>query len=133
MMRVGYRGNDSKLPIVFRRIFIHLFLLFLLWVVLVFVVMPWDRGPHIPQNAYELIEGQKAYAKLVREQRPSFITTVRGLNMVKAKYIIEQTPEGRKITFGNVCIKFDTHGNYAGMLIATEPAAKPTGQTATTP
>lgn len=127
-MAMFIRKTQSPLQPVLLKILIHVFLLFLLWLILVFVVIPWHVGPHIPAHAYELVEGQKAYAKVIREVRPTVVQTIRGLNMAKSEYNITPLADGRSISFGNICMFFDKQGEFKRLEILKE--APPVAQSA---
>ena len=113
--------NYSAIAIIFRRIFLHLALFAAFWLVLLFVVIPWDSSGNIPPDAHALIEGQKAYAQIIREKRPLLVTTVRGLNMVKASYRFIPQESGRCLAVGNVRIFFGPAGEFVSIIINNQP------------
>ena len=89
-----------------RRILLHLALFLLFWLLLMVVVIPWDSGEQYPADSFALIEGQRAYAEVVRQSRPNLVTALRGLNMVGAKYSNEQSGGERLVTVGNGRLSF---------------------------
>lgn len=109
-------GNAGTL----KRILRYLLLLLIWWLLLWFVVIPWDKSGQIPEDSYDLIEGQRAYAELVRRQRPNLVTVLRGLNMVRAEYAHEAVPGGRMVSFGNIVMLFDEHGEFGSLRILHE-------------
>lgn len=114
----AHAGKSAK-PML-RRIFLYFSLLLLGWIILMFVVIPWDTSGSLPQGSFDLIEGQRAYAMVVRKQRPTLATTIRGLNMVGAAFTQEQREDGRSVSSGNVRLYFDNHGEFLHIEIIKE-------------
>ena len=106
-----------------KRILLHLALFLLLWMLLMLVVIPWDTGGQYPPDSFALLEGQRAYAEVVREARPNLVTTLRGLNMVGARYSNEQLENGRLVSVGNVRICFEADGAFKNIELLGEPPA----------
>lgn len=106
-----------------RRIMLYLALLLLSWLVLMFVIIPWDTESGLPPGSFDLIEGQRAYAMLVRKERPTLGTVIRGLNMVGAVFTQEHDDSGRWVTSGNIRIFFDNNGEFLRLDILKEPQA----------
>lgn len=106
-----------------KRILLHLALFLLCWLLLMVVVIPWDTGGQYPADSFALIEGERAYAEVVRQSRPNLVTTLRGLNMVGAKYSNRQIDDGRELIVGNVRISFKQDGSFRSLDILNEPAA----------
>lgn len=104
-----------------RRLIIHLALFLIFWLTLRFVVIPWEVSGRIPAESYPLIEGQRAYARILREKRPTLAVTLRGLNMAKIQYAQEKHDNGRTVVVGNVRINFNKVGEFMGLVILTEP------------
>lgn len=104
-----------------RKIAVYAVLFITLWSILMFVVIPWESSGEIPDGSFELIEGQRAYAMLVREKRPTLAVAIRGLNMVNAKFTQEKNDEGRVITTGNVRLFYDKHGEFISLEIIKTP------------
>ncbi|MDR1242377.1 MAG: hypothetical protein LBM00_06315 [Deltaproteobacteria bacterium] len=102
---------------ILKRALLHLFLLALLWGVFTFVVIPWDTNKEYPADTFPLIEGQRAYAEIVRASRPNYLTSLRGLHMVRAKYTQERLPDQTVITTGNVRLSFDPAGEFLSLEI----------------
>ncbi|MDR2825990.1 MAG: hypothetical protein LBV76_04260 [Deltaproteobacteria bacterium] len=102
---------------IFRRVLTQLLLFLLLWILFTFVVIPWDTGKEYPQGSYALIEGQRAYAEIIRSTRPNYITVLRGLNMVQAKYIQEQVADQKIVQSGNIRLSFDPAGDFLSLEI----------------
>lgn len=100
-----------------RRIMLYLALLLLGWFVLMFVLIPWDTSGNLPQGSFDLIEGQRAYAMIVRKERPTLGTTIRGLNTVGAEFRQEHDENVRWITSGNIRIFFDLNGEFLRLEI----------------
>lgn len=100
-----------------RRVLIHLLLLLLFWILLMFVVIPWETDGQYPPDSFALIEGQRAYAEIVRRERPNLITTLRGLNMARVQFAQEVNNGQRAVSFGNIIMYFDLAGNYRGLDI----------------
>lgn len=108
-----------------RRVALYISLLLLGWIVLMFVVIPWDTSGHLPAGSFELIEGQRAYAMVVRKQRPTLATAIRGLNMVGAQFTQEQDENGRHILTGNIRLYFDNNGEFLHVEILKKPLEMP--------
>lgn len=104
-----------------RRLALYLSLLLASWVLLMFVVIPWDTDGGLPQGGFELIEGQRAYATIVRRERPTLGTVIRGLNMVGAPFSQEQSDDGRRISSGNIRMYFDANGEFLRLDILKKP------------
>jgi hypothetical protein len=64
-----------------------------------------------------MIEGQRAYAEIIRSSRPNYLTSLRGLNMVQAKYTQEQLPDKKTVQSGNVRLSFDSAGEFLSLEI----------------
>ncbi|MDR2050207.1 MAG: hypothetical protein LBQ63_00310 [Deltaproteobacteria bacterium] len=105
-----------------RRILIYFGLLLLFWVLLFFVIIPWENGGEIPEDGFALIEGQRAYAMLLREKRPTLAVTIRGLHMAGAPYNQKSSEEGRVISSGNIRIHYDRNGEFVRLDIARSPS-----------
>ena len=104
----------------FRKVMLHVVLLLFFWVLLMFVVIPMDgQGPASPEG-YALVEGERAYAAIIRERRPNLIITLRGLNMVHAEYAQSQDGERRLVQVGNVKLHFDLQGNFRSLEMLYE-------------
>lgn len=114
-------SKDSGSKAVKRRIMLYLSLLLLSWLVLMFVIIPWDTESSLPLGSFELIEGQRAYAMVVRKERPTLGTVIRGLNMVGAVFTQEHDNAGRWVTSGNIRIYFDNNGEFLRLDILKEP------------
>ena len=95
-----------------RRILLYFSLLLLGWIVLMFVLIPWDTSGNLPQGSFDLIEGQRAYAMIVRKERPTLATAIRGLNTVGAEFRQGHDANLRWITSGNIRIFFDPNGEF---------------------
>ena len=121
MWNLGKKKPSGQRRSALRRIGIHVFLLLAFWLVLTLIVIPWDSGQQYPQDSFALIEGERAYAEIVRQGRPNLITTLRGLNMTKTQYTQEQEGELRRVSFGNVRILFDAGGNFRGLSLLSQP------------
>lgn len=100
-----------------KRLLTHVLLLLILWLLLMFVVIPWDTDDQYPSDSFGLIEGQRAYVAVVRESRPNLITTLRGLNMVHAQYTLEQFDDLRQVRCGNVEFDFEPDGSFISIRI----------------
>jgi len=118
------RYNNIAIKTAFGRIFLHLALFTVFWLILLFVVIPWDTSGYIPPDAYALIEGQKAYAKIIREKRPTLVTSLRGLNMVKATYKFIPQEYGRCLEVGNARIFFGQTGEFLSLVINNQPVTE---------
>lgn len=99
------------------RILLYLALFLLGWAVLMFVLIPWDTSGNLPQGSFDLIEGQRAYAMLVRKERPTLGTVIRGLNTVGAEFRQNHDANTRWITSGNIRIFFDLNGEFLRLEI----------------
>lgn len=119
-MRLGPvgRAGGSRL-----RLPLYLGLLLLYWCLLFFVLIPADSGKGSPEEAFELIEGQRAYAALIREGRPTLAVTIRGLNMAGAPYSRENAAEGQLLRSGNVRMFYDFDGAFLRLEILSAPEA----------
>lgn len=95
-----------------RKIMLYAALLLLGWGMLMFVLIPWDDGGNLPPGSFALIEGQRAYAMIVRKERPTLGTVIRGLNTVGAEYRQEQDDNRRWLTSGNIRLFFDKNGEF---------------------
>lgn len=100
-----------------RRIILYVALLLLGWIVLMFVLIPWDTSGKLPHGSFELIEGQRAYAMIVRKERPTLGTVIRGLNTVGADFRQNHDEASRWITSGNIRIFFDINGEFLRLEI----------------
>lgn len=94
------------------KIMLYISLLLFGWIVLMFVIIPWDTGGALPPGSFELIEGQRAYAMIVRRERPTLGTVIRGLNTVGAEFRQEHDDHGRWVTSGNIRIYFELNGEF---------------------
>lgn len=104
----------------FRKVLLHAVLFLFFWLLLMFVVIPMDgQGPASPEG-YALVEGERAYAAIIRERRPSLIVTLRGLNMAHAEYTQSQEGENRLVRVGNVKLYFDLQGNFRSLELLYE-------------
>lgn len=120
MMLRGRKRNSLMKSGAFRKVLLHVLLFLLFWFLLMFVVIPMDgQGPASPEG-YALVEGERAYAAIIRERRPNLITALRGLNMVHAEYTQSQTDEGRLVQVGNVKLFFDQQGNFRSLEMLYE-------------
>ncbi|MDR2825606.1 MAG: hypothetical protein LBV76_02285 [Deltaproteobacteria bacterium] len=117
MRKIGKNQAQGQKSGILRRVLTQLFLFVLLWILFTFVVIPWDTNTEYPAEAFPLIEGQRAYAEIIRKSRPSYLTTLRGLNMVQAKYTQEQPEDKKIIKSGNVRLSFDTAGEFLSLEI----------------
>lgn len=99
------------------KIMLYVSLLLLGWIVLMFVVIPWDAGESLSPGGFDLIEGQRAYAMIVRKERPTLGTAIRGLNTVGARFRQDHNGQGRWITSGNIRIYFDMSGEFLRLEI----------------
>jgi hypothetical protein len=117
------RKRDSLMSSgAFRKVMLHLLLFLFLWALLVFLVIPMDgQGPASPEGR-ALVEGERAYAAIIRERRPNLIATLRGLNMVHAEYTQAQEGEQRLVRVGNVKLFFDLQGNFRSLELLYEPS-----------
>lgn len=117
MWRLGKTARPEQKFGPLKRILTHLILLLILWLLLMFVVIPWDTDGQYPPDSYGLIEGQRAYVAVVRESRPNLITALRGLNMVHAQYTQEQIDDLRRVRCGNIEMNFELDGNFRSIRI----------------
>ncbi|MDR2893353.1 MAG: hypothetical protein LBV80_09780 [Deltaproteobacteria bacterium] len=117
MWNLGKKQSSGQGRSALRRIGIHLALLLAFWLILTLVVIPWDSGQQYPGDSFALIEGERAYAEIVRQGRPNLITTLRGLNMTKTQYRQEQADALRCVSFGNVRIFFDVDGDFNSLSL----------------
>lgn len=99
------------------RLLLYFSLLLLGWVVLMFAVIPWDTDGSLPPGSFQLIEGQRAYAMIVRKERPTLGTVIRGLNTVGATFSQGHDDRARWITSGNVRLYFDRNGEFLRLEI----------------
>lgn len=103
--------------IVLQRVLLHFVLLLLFWSVLLFVIIPLDSEDPYRPGSLALLEGERAYAALVRAGRPNLLVTLRGLNMAHANYTQAQENETRIIRSGNLKFVFDLDGNFKNLEI----------------
>lgn len=104
---------------------LYIFLLLFGWIVLMFVVIPWDYSGHMPPGSFELIEGQRAYAMLVRKERPTLAKAIRGLNMVGARFTQGDDGSRRWVSSGNIRIYFNNNGQFDSLdILKTAPEAQ---------
>jgi hypothetical protein len=113
-------AETKKSPL--RRILIHLGLLLLFWVLLFFVVIPWESDGEIPEDSFALIEGQRAYAMLLREKRPTLAVTILGLRMAGSPYTQKNWAGGRVVSSGNIRIYYDLNGEFLRLDIDRVPS-----------
>lgn len=125
MLSTQQRAQNSGGKSLRRKILLYIFLLLFGWIVLMFVVIPWDSSGHLPQGSFELIEGQRAYAMIVRQQRPTLAATIRGLNMVGVQFTQEQDEMGRHVQSGNIRLYFDHNGEFLHIEILKKPLERP--------
>jgi hypothetical protein len=117
MRNIGKNRSERPAPGVFKRVMTQLLLFALFWILFTFVIIPWDASREYPPDTLRMIEGQRAYAEIIRSSRPNYLTALRGLNMVQAKYIQEQLPDKKIIQSGNVCLSFDPAGEFLSLEI----------------
>jgi hypothetical protein len=117
MRNIGKNRSGRPAPGVFKRIVTQLLLFALFWILVTFVVIPWDDAREYPPDTFRMIEGQRAYAEIIRSSRPNYLTALRGLNMVQAKYTQEQLPDKKVVRSGNVRLSFDPAGEFLSLEI----------------
>jgi len=119
MLRRG--KGPEPLPQKFPRVLVYFLLLLLCWGLLTVVVIPWQSDGSIPRDSFALIEGERAYAMILRQQRPSLAVSIRGLNMVGASFTQERLEDGRILVTGNVRIWYDRHGEFLSLDLLGKP------------
>jgi nitric oxide reductase large subunit len=117
MWNIGKNLADRPAPSTFKRVMTQLLLFALLWILFTFVVIPWDAAREYPPDTFRMIGGQRAYAEIIRSSRPNYLTALRGLNMVQAKYTQEQLPGKKTVRSGNICLSFDSAGEFLSLEI----------------
>lgn len=125
MLSTQQRAQSSGSKSLRRKVFLYISLLLLGWIVLMFVVIPWDSSGHLPEGSFELIKGQRAYAMIVRQQRPTLAATIRGLNMVGAQFTQGQDDTGRHLQSGNIRLYFDHSGEFLHIEIIKKTTERP--------
>ncbi|MDR2502847.1 MAG: hypothetical protein LBD82_00430 [Deltaproteobacteria bacterium] len=106
-----------------RRLLVYLGTLALCWGLFTFVLIPLadDDVSRLPENSFKLIEGQRAYAMLLRLERPTLAASIRGLHMVGAVYTQEKTEQGRVLLTGNVRLYYDQYGEFLRLELLDKP------------
>lgn len=122
-MILGAKNSSSSGKSLIRRLALYLLLILASWVLLMFVVIPWDTDGSLPLGSFELIEGQRAYAMLVRRERPTLAMSIRGLNMVGAPFTQGGDEAERWLASGNIRIYFDARGEFLRLEILAKPQA----------